>query len=47
MNLSASLRSRWPLLAPLATTLVIALLPIPAGLPPHAWYFFAIFMGSF
>lgn len=45
MNLSASLRSRWPLLAPLATTLVIALLPTPAGLPPHAWYFFAIFMG--
>ena len=45
MNLSASLRSRWPLLAPLATTLVIALLPTPAGLPPHAWYFFAIFLG--
>ena len=45
MNLSTSLRSRWPLLAPLATTLVIALLPTPAGLPPHAWYFFAIFLG--
>ncbi len=34
MNLSASLRSRWPLLAPLATTLVIALLPTPAGYRP-------------
>ncbi|KAE8438767.1 anion permease [Vreelandella piezotolerans] len=45
MNLSASLRSRWSLLAPLTTTLVIALLPTPTGLPPHAWYFFAIFLG--
>ncbi|HWY55368.1 MAG TPA: DASS family sodium-coupled anion symporter, partial [Terriglobales bacterium] len=26
-------------------TAVLALLPIPAGLPHHAWYFFSIFVG--
>jgi hypothetical protein len=31
-------------LAPIA--IVIALLPAPAGLALHAWYFFAIFAGG-
>ena len=39
MNLS------WKHLAPVAVTTVIALLPAPAGLAQHAWYFFAIFAG--
>jgi L-tartrate/succinate antiporter len=39
MNLS------WKHFAPLAVALVIALLPAPAGLPQHAWYFVAIFAG--
>jgi L-tartrate/succinate antiporter len=39
MNLS------WKHFAPPAVALVIALLPAPAGLPQHAWYFFAIFAG--
>ena len=35
----------WKALAPIAVTLVLALLPPPAGLALHAWYFFAIFAG--
>jgi len=35
----------WKALAPIAIALAIALLPPPAGLAPHAWYFFAIFAG--
>ena len=35
----------WKALAPLAVALVIALSPAPAGLPQHAWYYFAIFAG--
>ena len=35
----------WRALVPFAVTLVLALLPHPAGLAPHAWYFFAIFAG--
>jgi L-tartrate/succinate antiporter len=35
----------WKALAPVAATIIIALIPAPAGLPPHAWYFFAIFVG--
>lgn len=35
----------WKALAPLAIAIVIALLPVPAGLAPHAWYFFSIFVG--
>ncbi|MCK6428884.1 MAG: anion permease [Burkholderiaceae bacterium] len=30
---------------PVLVTVVIALLPHPEGLAPHAWYFFAIFVG--
>ena len=35
----------WKYLAPVATALVLALIPPPADLAPHAWYFFAIFAG--
>lgn len=35
----------WKALAPVAVAAAIALLPAPAGLPPHAWYFFALFAG--
>ena len=35
----------WKALAPVIATAVLALLPIPAGLPHHAWYFFSIFVG--
>lgn len=35
----------WKALAPLAVAAVLALLPAPEGLAPHAWYFFAIFAG--
>ena len=31
--------------APLALALLIALIPTPDGLAPHAWYYFAIFSG--
>src|SRR6185436_11702707 len=33
----------WRALAPVAV--VLALLPAPSGLPQHAWYYFAIFVG--
>ncbi len=32
-------------MVPVAVALVLALLPAPSGLPQHAWYFFAIFVG--
>jgi len=35
----------WKPLAPVAVALLLALLPAPAGLAPHAWLFFAIFAG--
>ncbi len=35
----------WRALAPIAVASAIALLPAPAALPQHAWYFFAIFAG--
>ncbi len=35
----------WKAVAPVAVAIVLALLPTPAGLAPHAWYFFAIFAG--
>ena len=35
----------WKALAPIALALVVALIPPPGGLAPHAWYFFAIFAG--
>ncbi len=35
----------WKALAPVVLALVLALIPPPEGLAPHAWYFFAIFAG--
>ncbi|WP_447927828.1 anion permease [Vreelandella sp. EE27] len=35
----------WKLLAPVFVAIVVALIPAPSGLAPHAWYFFAIFLG--
>src|SRR6201981_323885 len=35
----------WKALAPVAIAVVLALLPVPSGLAPHAWYFFSIFVG--
>lgn len=35
----------WKFLAPLAVAALIAAIAPPAGLAPHAWYFFAIFAG--
>src|SRR5262245_7704497 len=35
----------WKALAPVAVAVVVALIPAPAGLPQHAWYYFAIFVG--
>ncbi len=32
-------------LVPTSVAVVLALLPTPDGLPPHAWYYFAIFAG--
>lgn len=36
---------RWKLFAPLVVAVVVALIPPPDGLAPHAWYYFAIFAG--
>ncbi|HEY7655713.1 MAG TPA: anion permease [Burkholderiales bacterium] len=36
---------QWKAVAPVAVAIIIALIPAPAGLPQHAWYFFAIFVG--
>src|SRR5580704_12055143 len=35
----------WKAIAPIAIAIVLALLPVPTGLPQHAWYFFSIFVG--
>jgi L-tartrate/succinate antiporter len=35
----------WKAIAPVAVAIIIALIPAPAGLPQHSWYFFAIFVG--
>ena len=35
----------WKALAPIAVAIIIAVLPLPEGLPQHAWYYFAIFAG--
>ena len=38
-------KAPWRVAVPLAILALIALLPVPQGLEPHAWYFFAIFAG--
>jgi L-tartrate/succinate antiporter len=40
-----SVKITWKGLAPLVVAIGIALIPAPAGLAQHAWYFFAIFAG--
>src|SRR5258707_14282764 len=35
----------WKAIARIAVAVVLALLPVPSGLPHHAWYFFSIFVG--
>src|SRR5258708_23462553 len=35
----------WKAIAPIAVAVGLALLPVPSGLPHHAWYFFSIFVG--
>jgi len=35
----------WKHFAPVVVTVLVALIPAPAGLPQHAWYYFAIFVG--
>ena len=35
----------WKAMAPVAVAIVLAFLPVPTGLPQHAWYFFSIFVG--
>jgi len=35
----------WRVAVPLAIVALLALVPTPKGLEPHAWYFFAIFAG--
>jgi L-tartrate/succinate antiporter len=38
-------QGKWRLWTPLAVAILIALAPVPHGLPEHAWYYFAIFAG--
>jgi L-tartrate/succinate antiporter len=35
----------WRAILPVAVAVLLALLPAPAGLAQHAWYYFAIFAG--
>src|ERR1700754_2313643 len=42
---STGCRFSWGAVAPIAVTIVLALIPAPAGLPQYAWYYFAIFVG--
>ena len=35
----------WRIIMPIAVAIVIALIPAPAGLGQHAWYYFALFAG--
>lgn len=35
----------WKALAPVVVAVALALLPVPSGLLPYAWYFFAVFAG--
>ena len=35
----------WKAIAPVAITVILALVPVPSGLAPQGWYFFAMFVG--
>jgi L-tartrate/succinate antiporter len=39
------MRNAWRAAAPIAVTVLLALIPPPPGLAQHAWYYFAIFAG--
>ena len=39
------LTNSWRAIVPVAVTGLLAMTPAPAGLAPHAWYYFAIFAG--
>lgn len=39
------MKTWWKALAPVIVPVVIALIPAPAGLEQHTWYYFAIFVG--
>ena len=39
------MKRSWKALPPMAVAVILAVLPAPAGLPPHAWYYFALFAG--
>ena len=42
---AARMHISWRAIVPIAVTALLALLPAPAGLAEHAWYYFAIFAG--
>lgn len=41
----ANIKLSWKSIAPILTTVALILFPVPEGLPQHAWYYFAIFLG--
>jgi L-tartrate/succinate antiporter len=41
----ANINLPWKAAAPILVTLIVLLTPIPEGLPQHAWYYFAVFIG--
>ena len=38
-------QTSWKFATPVVVMIIIALIPAPAGLPQHAWYYFALFAG--
>lgn len=42
--MSLSKDSIWKLLAPLVVMGVMFLIPVPDGMPPQAWHYFAVFV---
>src|SRR5512137_558399 len=42
---ASTMKLSWKALVPIAVAIAIAIIPAPAGLAPHAWYYFAIFAG--
>lgn len=42
--MSVSKDKIWKLLAPLAVMAVMLLIPVPDGMPPQAWHYFAVFV---
>lgn len=41
----ANFKLSWKVIAPILVSVIVLLAPIPNGLQPHAWYYFAIFIG--